>query len=72
MRLQQISAMMANNMLTINNVNVQHVVIFNINGQVMLKQDFSNTVDVSTLPKGMYFIKVSSADGFATKKFIKE
>ena len=62
----------ANNLLTISNVNVQHVVIFNINGQVMLKQDFSNTVDVSALPKGMYFIKVSSADGLATKKFIKE
>lgn len=62
----------ANNLLTIKKVNVQHVVILNINGQVMLRQDFSNTVDVSTLPKGMYFIKVSSADGFATKKFIKE
>ena len=62
----------ANNMLTISKVNVQHVVIFNINGQVMLQQDFSNTVDVSALPKGMYFIKVSSADGIATKKFIKE
>lgn len=54
----------------INNVN--EVVIFNMQGQIVMNGEISNSINISHLPKGMYIIKMTSAQGSAVKKFIKE
>jgi hypothetical protein len=49
--------------------------IYNITGQLLLKQSLQQSqteISISSLAKGIYIIKVSSADGIAVKKFIKE
>jgi len=51
------------------------VTISNIQGQQLLKQSISNintTLDVSGLSSGIYFLRISSDEGFAVKKFVKE
>ena len=59
------------NMLTINGLVVQDVVIYSVLGKVVLKMSNQNTIDVSSLSKGVYFIKVSDGINSSTKKFIK-
>jgi hypothetical protein len=60
------------NMLTIDGLVVQDVVIYSVLGKVVLKMNNQNTIDVSSLSKGVYFIKVSDGINASTKKFIKE
>jgi hypothetical protein len=46
-----------------------------ISGQTVLKDSFLNnkkTLDLSSLPVGMYFIKITSKDGIVTQRIIKE
>ena len=60
------------NMLTIDGLVVQEVVIYSVLGKAVLKMSNQNTIDVSSLSKGVYFIKVSDGINASTKKFIKE
>ncbi len=47
--------------------------IFNISGKLLLsKQLTTNQIDISPLAKGLYFIKLSTADGSVVRKFVKE
>jgi photosystem II stability/assembly factor-like uncharacterized protein len=47
--------------------------IFDISGKLLLsKQLNENQLDISTLAKGLYFIKLSTAEGSVVWKFIKE
>ena len=60
------------NTLTIDGLVVQDVVIYSVLGKVVLKMSNQNTIDVSSLSKGVYFIKVSDGINASTKKFIKD
>ena len=60
------------NMLTIDGLVVKDVVIYSVLGKVVLKMSNQNTIDVSSLSKGVYFIKVSDGINASTKKFIKD
>jgi uncharacterized Ntn-hydrolase superfamily protein len=60
------------------NFEVQEMQIFNITGQLMLKKDqaalnSSNaTIEVSSFPAGVYFVRIKSMTGTQTIQFIKE
>ena len=60
------------NTLTIDGLVVKDVVIYSVLGKAVLKMSNQNTIDVSLLSKGVYFIKVSNGINASTKKFIKE
>jgi uncharacterized protein (TIGR02145 family) len=49
---------------------LESVFVYNILGKELIKET-SNRIDVSTLSKGIYFIKVSDGINSSTKKFIK-
>ena len=61
-----------NNMITIDGLDVQDVVIYSVHGKAVFKISNQNTIDISSLSKGVYFIKVSDGINASTKKFIKE
>jgi hypothetical protein len=51
------------------------VSIFDINGQLLLSKELiteSDEINISELPIGMYFIKVTTDTGVLTKKFMKK
>ena len=62
------------------NVDSKHLLdgkieVITLNGQIIIKQNSSSNhalVDISSLPSGIYIIKVSSANQFYLKKFIKK
>lgn len=55
------------------NINIERLNIYSITGQKVLKQHtINNTVDVSNLSKGMYFIEIFTSEGNTVKKFIKK
>ena len=51
------------------------IFIYNVNGQVLLSKHFSNKnieqVDLSALPRGIYFLKISGQDFVKVEKIIK-
>ncbi|NOZ45385.1 MAG: DUF4465 domain-containing protein [Chlorobi bacterium] len=52
-----------------------HIQIFNITGQLILKQifwNYSNVIDLRELNNGIYFINISTAKNTITYKIIKE
>lgn len=55
-------------------INKTTLSILNTNGQELIKQQITNTlfkVDVSQLPKGVYFVKLINANGIEVGKFVK-
>lgn len=51
---------------------INNIEIYSTLGKRVFSASFSSTVDVSTLKKGVYFIKIFNDNGaFSTKKFIK-
>jgi uncharacterized protein (TIGR02145 family) len=59
------------NTLTIDGLVVKDVGIYSVHGKAVLNISYQNTIDVSSLSKGVYFIKVSDGINASTKKFIK-
>ena len=57
--------------LNINSLSLDSATIYNILGEEVLKVNNENRIDVSSLSKGVYFIKVFNGINSATKKFIK-
>jgi uncharacterized repeat protein (TIGR01451 family) len=51
--------------------NVKEVTVYNTLGQKLLTTINTNTIDVSTLSQGTYFITVETDNGKATQQFIK-
>ena len=45
--------------------------IFNALGQVFVNREFSPIIDLSNLDKGVYFIKIETAVGNFSRKFVK-
>ena len=51
---------------------VQRLVVSNLNGQVVLQQDHAgNAVDISSLPKGVYLLMITTNAGESVQKVIK-
>jgi hypothetical protein len=51
------------------------VSIYNLLGEIINTSEITNyktEIDVSTLPKGLYFVEVESEKGIIRKKFVKE
>jgi len=57
--------------LYIDGLVIQDVVIYSVLGKEVVKISNQNSIDVSSLSKGVYFIKVSDGVNSSTKKFIK-
>ena len=52
---------------------IEQVTIYNINGSLVKTiQQNNNTINVSELSKGMYFLMVKTDNGISQNKFIKE
>ncbi len=47
-------------------------VVYNIQGQVVLKGDFTNTIDVTNLSTGVYVLKVNAQSTQFIERFVKE
>jgi hypothetical protein len=58
--------------LYIDGLVVQDVVIYSVLGKEVVKISNQNSIDVSSLSKGVYFIKVSDGINASTRKFIKD
>lgn len=55
------------------NTTIKSIHIYNVIGQLVHTNTYSSeTIDVSELKNGTYFIKIISDNGIATSKFIKE
>ncbi len=48
------------------------MIIYNPQGQRILSGQFTETIDVSSLSKGLYFIEIKSGSGFRVVRFVKE
>jgi hypothetical protein len=49
--------------------------VLNISGQIAMKDSFyakKKTIDLSELPTGFYFIRITTKDGTLTQRIIKE
>ncbi len=66
----------AQSTLTIDGANISHICIIDITGRKLIAKNVegnSNTVDISSLANGMYFLQASYNDGNkATLKFVKK
>jgi len=62
----------AEELLHIDSSYVESAIIYNITGEKVLEVNDQNRINVSSLSKGVYFIKVSDGINASTKKFIKE
>ena len=51
--------------------NLDEVSIFNLNGQLVLNKKGSKTIDISTLSKGVYILKLITQNSTYAKKLIK-
>lgn len=61
--------------IQLNNLNEAKLEVLDVNGRVLKLQVLNlseNKVDVSQLPAGIYLFKISSAQGVATKKVVKQ
>jgi hypothetical protein len=53
----------------------KELTVMSISGQIVLRDSFLNkkkTLDLSSLPAGMYLVKITSKDGNVTQRIIKE
>ena len=61
----------AQNILNINtNQPIENISITDINGRLVLKQDYSSTIDISNISKGIYFLSLRLKNSTITKKII--
>ena len=53
---------------------IERIVVYSISGKIVLKRNGNqnNSIDVSSLSKGMYFIELYSTKGKTVKKFMKK
>ena len=64
----------ASNNLYINNIpnNIEFINIINIEGKEVLKTKTANSIDISSLSKGIYVIKFNGYDFVETRNFVVE
>jgi len=55
------------------NTVVEKIIVYSINGKILFEiVNETNSIDVSTLSKGIYFIELSSSEGKSIQRFIKK
>jgi len=63
----------ANSMLNIqSSTQIQSVELFNIQGQLVIKEGNVNQINVSSLTNGVYMIRIATENGVKVQKFVKE
>jgi hypothetical protein len=52
---------------------IESIIIYNISGKILKTENWKteNTIDISHLPSGIYFVKISTEVGEVTKKVMK-
>jgi len=61
------------NIATDNNLTITGASIFNVSGQmIQTAANPGHQIDVSSLPQGIYFIRIETDQGTVTKHFVKE
>jgi uncharacterized protein (TIGR02145 family) len=58
--------------LLIENLDTKNAIIYNIHGKEVMKVNNKNKIDVSSLSKGVYFVRVYDGINSSIKKFIKK
>ena len=59
--------------ITSENNSIDKISVYSINGQLILSEnENTHQLDVSALSKGLYFVEVTSENGVAIQKFIKQ
>ncbi|MBQ9587696.1 MAG: C10 family peptidase [Bacteroidales bacterium] len=58
--------------LLIDHPDVIRADVFDIMGRALLSFERSNHVDVTPLPKGIYLLRIATAEGISTKSFIRK
>ena len=58
--------------LVLKNAEATEITIYNMIGQVVSKQVFNTTIDVSNLKGGIYIVEVIAGEQRLSKRFIKE
>ena len=59
--------------ITSESLQAKSLAIYSISGQrILSEKNNANTVDVSELSKGVYFLEITSLDGTSVQKFVKE
>jgi hypothetical protein len=53
------------------NIEIKSYTVKNITGGAIASGIYTNLVDISQLPNGLYFIEFKTKSGILTKKFIK-
>lgn len=61
----------ASDVISIHGLAIKDIIIYSFIGQKVLKISNQNMIDISSLSKGVYFVKVSNGMNSSTKKFIK-
>jgi hypothetical protein len=60
------------NISNINNIEIKNVSITDINGRTIRNVNAANSINVSDLNAGVYFVTIETTEGKSTNKFIKE
>lgn len=58
--------------LNINAEGVQEVSIIDVNGRTVMTQQNANTIDMSEMANGVYFVRVITNNGVSTQKIVKK
>lgn len=53
------------------NASVESIVVCNLLGEVLLQNAASNSINIESLPQGLYLLKIYTPSGIATKRIIK-
>lgn len=53
-------------------VQIESVTIIDITGKILLIKEAVNTINLSALSQGIYFVKVATNKGTQIKRFVKE
>ncbi|MFK7932303.1 MAG: T9SS type A sorting domain-containing protein [Saprospiraceae bacterium] len=51
---------------------IENVLVFNVNGQLVQTFDTDNAINIRSLAKGLYWLKIQTAEGVVTKKILKQ
>ena len=60
------------NISNLNNIEINTISITDINGRTIKNVNAANSINVSDLNAGVYFVTIETTEGKSTKKFIKE
>jgi hypothetical protein len=62
----------ADQVLNINTKGDFNYSVLNVNGEILVKNAISKTLDISSLSAGIYFVKLQNVKGVQVKKFVKK